>query len=489
MKKLLLVLALLFLPSLAWAQCNGLFPPSTVCGNSSLLSNAPPGPIVIPSGTGGVNSAQINAGTDIAISGTCNTTTALNCTVGLAPGTQYTNAVTVCGADPTGVADSSTALTNCLATYHSVALPSGTYKACNVTINDNLASLVGPGVTFGLPPAGGATLVCNQTTGNVISLTPAVAATYVANLTLDRSVVPTSGSGIGVTGNTNSSNMIFRNIVSQNQWNGFEFPPALNGVLDSLVATANYNDGFLFQSYVGNFSIQWYATNILSTVNNRYGVEYIDGFPGYSTWGQWTNIGTFGNGLGGWMFANSYGVGATINDIRLYNLNISSENGNGITFQGTNGEHNIINGALIESQGTIPTGRGFSIPPSHTGWGVAINETDGLEFVITDAFIRGNSFGGINAVGAGRLIVNGGAIGANGQSASNTYAGINISAGNYAIISGVMGQDSNIESYGVFTASPGTTTITGSIFGGITAGCAGNAGPLTHLAANIGVGC
>ncbi len=410
---------------------------------------------------------------------------------GAAVGTEsiYTNAVTKCGADPTGATNNSTLLTNCLATYHSVSLPSGTYLACNVTINDNFVSLVGPGVTDGLPPHGGARLVCNQSTGNVISITPAVAQTYVANLTLDRSVVPTSGSGIGTTGNTNSSNMIFKNIVSQNQWNGFEFPPALNGVLENLVATANYNDGFLFTSGLGNASIQWYATNILSTVNNRYGIEYIDGDAGYSTWGQWTNIGTFGNGVGGWMFANSYGVGATINDIRLYNLNISSENGNGITFQGTNGEHNVINGALIESNGTIPTGRNFSIPPSHTGWGVAINETTGLEFTITDAFIRGNSFGGINIVGAGRVTVNGGMIGANGQSAANTYAGIQVGAGVYTIINGVNGQDANIESYGVFTNSPTITTITGSIFGGMTAGCAGSAGALVHIAGNIGAGC
>lgn len=39
MKKLLLVLALLFAPSLAWGQCNGVFPANTVCG--SVLGGAP----------------------------------------------------------------------------------------------------------------------------------------------------------------------------------------------------------------------------------------------------------------------------------------------------------------------------------------------------------------------------------------------------------------------------------------------------------------
>ena len=41
MKKLLLALALLFAPSVAWAQCNGTFPNNTVCGNVTGSSNLP----------------------------------------------------------------------------------------------------------------------------------------------------------------------------------------------------------------------------------------------------------------------------------------------------------------------------------------------------------------------------------------------------------------------------------------------------------------
>lgn len=43
MKKILLALALLLAPSLAWAQCNGIFPANTLCGNLT-GSPAPPGP-------------------------------------------------------------------------------------------------------------------------------------------------------------------------------------------------------------------------------------------------------------------------------------------------------------------------------------------------------------------------------------------------------------------------------------------------------------
>lgn len=58
MKRLLLTLALLFAPSLAFAQCNGVFPNNTVCGNATGSSNVPrataPGAFTVgPAGTNG----------------------------------------------------------------------------------------------------------------------------------------------------------------------------------------------------------------------------------------------------------------------------------------------------------------------------------------------------------------------------------------------------------------------------------------------------
>ena len=41
MKLLFLILAILFIPSLASAQCNGVFPPGTYCGNNSLVPSVP----------------------------------------------------------------------------------------------------------------------------------------------------------------------------------------------------------------------------------------------------------------------------------------------------------------------------------------------------------------------------------------------------------------------------------------------------------------
>lgn len=41
MKKIILAIALVFAPSLAWAQCAGVFPAHTVCGNTSASANVP----------------------------------------------------------------------------------------------------------------------------------------------------------------------------------------------------------------------------------------------------------------------------------------------------------------------------------------------------------------------------------------------------------------------------------------------------------------
>jgi hypothetical protein len=50
MRKLLLIIALLLAPSLAQAQCNGVFPPNTVCGS---LTTAPPSAVPFTSFSGG----------------------------------------------------------------------------------------------------------------------------------------------------------------------------------------------------------------------------------------------------------------------------------------------------------------------------------------------------------------------------------------------------------------------------------------------------
>jgi hypothetical protein len=59
MKRTALALAIALLPSVAWAQCTGIFPPNTVCGNFSGVS-APPGAASISSGVLGPGTSTVN---------------------------------------------------------------------------------------------------------------------------------------------------------------------------------------------------------------------------------------------------------------------------------------------------------------------------------------------------------------------------------------------------------------------------------------------
>lgn len=122
MRKLILALALLLAPTGAWAQCTGVFPPNTLCGNLG-ATPAPPAAFTATTSIFGPTTTtspdipywKTNTGTQLGDSGV------------------PLFSVTVYGADPTGVADSSTALNNALSAAAvagggTVIFPAGIYK-------------------------------------------------------------------------------------------------------------------------------------------------------------------------------------------------------------------------------------------------------------------------------------------------------------------------------------------------------------------------
>src|SRR5215469_10903817 len=138
MKKLLLATTMFFAPTLVWAQCTGVFPANTLCGNLSGSPQPPaafsastsivgPGPttvvgnIVDWTNTSGSQIGSFPFGT----TGQC----LISKGTGAAPvwGTcTYANAVIACGADPTGASDSTSAFNTCISTYNNVFVPPGT---------------------------------------------------------------------------------------------------------------------------------------------------------------------------------------------------------------------------------------------------------------------------------------------------------------------------------------------------------------------------
>lgn len=196
MKKLLLALALLLLPSVASAQCNGIFANNTVCGNVSGAPNLPQAaPLASfalgPAGTAGqlqTNNGASGFAAMPAMNGDCtlDTSTGVNTCTGLRganntwSGTNtfsgvntYTNtqqfqapayfggkpwfdvlsnANGCAAADPTGVADSTTAIQchiNYLHTTYGggvVYFSPGGYKVSSVVVVSGGVWLVGPSI-------------------------------------------------------------------------------------------------------------------------------------------------------------------------------------------------------------------------------------------------------------------------------------------------------------------------------------------------------
>lgn len=68
MKRILLTLALLLTPSVAWAQCTGLFPSNYVCGNNT-ASPAPPKPIPQSGGGGAITSVGLTMPSVFSVAG------------------------------------------------------------------------------------------------------------------------------------------------------------------------------------------------------------------------------------------------------------------------------------------------------------------------------------------------------------------------------------------------------------------------------------
>jgi hypothetical protein len=190
MKKLLLALALLLAPSMAFAQCNGVFPANKVCGTIVGGLPSPQSPTSFQGSAGGVaNSVQYNnagslGGITVAnnqvIAGTTGAPasaalqgsgglfdTICSSTIGQAwvrltggwgcLSLGWANPVWW-GADPTGVADSTSAINSAAAANTNVFIPAGTFKVTSSLVPPANATWSGAGFAATVLQTNSATL-------------------------------------------------------------------------------------------------------------------------------------------------------------------------------------------------------------------------------------------------------------------------------------------------------------------------------------------
>lgn len=361
------------------------------------------------------------------------------------------------GADPTGSADSLTALQNLLAAHDVIYLS----KAATYKISGTLAlsrqgqSIIGPGAKQ---------VIITSTSQSLpmITLASGVANYRLEGFTLTRSVTATSGGhGISFLGSTDNSYL--GHLWVEKQWDGVKLGTCDYGWFEHSVVSACQNDGITETNSVSYGPSQWQFLEILTKINGRDGINVTStAGPAGLILGDWTNIRTFANARYGISFTGNATTG--IYDIRISGAFLGSDN-SGCMYINTYGTNHRIGNAFIERAGMDATGPTLGTAASLTANGVncTANNSD-VQFNASQIFA--NSYSAIYSE-ATKLVVNGSRIYDNGASVGAERRGIVIAAGKAIITGNDIGNTGagTSQTIGVATAVD-AVTIVGNIFDG-----------------------
>ncbi len=268
MKRLLLALALFLIPSMAFGQCNGVFPNNTVCGNSTGASNlpkptsaatfsglvggtngqtqynnsgalggyTPSGDVAVVPSTG-VETIQPNAVTNSKLaqmganSDKCNPTNASanaqDCQLGMLHSKDF-------GAVGNGSTDDTTNLqtwvTACQTRLLVCYLDSGTYKISSALSITGYIYLTGAGRLSAI-------LAPSNATQNTFTINTTAGYGQIQNISNQPSVTKTGGAFISLTSpGANNQFWTFRDLSTNgNDFNGFSFGAVSNFTLDNVL--------------------------------------------------------------------------------------------------------------------------------------------------------------------------------------------------------------------------------------------------------------
>jgi hypothetical protein len=209
-------------------------------------------------------------------------------------------------------------------------------------------------------------------------------------------------------------NISLKDIVVDGYYMGFDLMGTAYGIIQDCVAQDCQVHGFRFRNSDGCAAMQWNLLNCLALRNGGYGFRMMAAADAYATSGLWTNVSTFANSEGGFLFE---AIAGSLNDVRIIGINASTDGGHEVCFN-TRGEHNQIIGGLIEGAGTGNTGPGMATTPSHAGGGVVLQGSN-IDVALAGLSIRANSHDGIGVGGeegsCQRLTATGCLISANNQ--------------------------------------------------------------------------
>lgn len=345
MKKLLLIFALLLLPSAALAQCNGTFPAGTACGT---VAGGPPGQVPFSSIFNAVCTLSPN---------TC------------ASVLGYANIVWY-GADPTGVANSSTAINNALANSSGVCAyaPTGTFLASNIAITTNGGCLIGIDIN--------ATIIKNPNASSpTITVANGLSGVHLSSFQLNRAVTATSG-GDGIQwALTGISDGFLDNIWSRNNYIGFNLGPTALSWGYNLRAEQSITYGVLQTNNATSGGNQWTMNNVYVGNNGADGYSMrcdASAVAGMGT-GNMTNIYSFANTGHGFSAVGT--SSCAINSVRMFQFFLGQDGASEL-YLDTHGTNHQLSNGQVELAGTGSTGPSSSTSPSGVGHGIETTITN-----------------------------------------------------------------------------------------------------------------
>ena len=289
--------------------------------------------------------------------------------------------------DPTGVADSTTALQAAASGKKYVEVGEGTFKISSAINLVSGSKIIGYG-------RGTSKINVASTTVAGFILPSAATEIDIKDLSITRTGTP-GGNAHGIVCTDAVSLCKLNNLYVQGHYDGLHLRTTGYSECSDIITTNNLNNGIYIQNTMGQNAIQWYISRILAQVNGNHGIyaESLNGGGTQVALGDWTDIRSFANSGAG-VAVKGY-AGAEINALRLRG-GFLGEDGLACIYMNSWGFGHKIENMFLEIAGTRTTGPTLTTPATGTAPGIQIQATE-LDVKVADCFISGNSASGINS--------------------------------------------------------------------------------------------
>lgn len=317
------------------------------------------------------------------------------------------------GADPTGVADSWSAIQTAWNAYPVIYIPSGKYRLSTTLVGPTIdgAGIIGDGAWYGLDFTGtswstgeGTLLLATQTTTDVVRSANNILRPYYKGIAIMRTSQATSGYGLNMNISSTNDQAYLDDIHLANHNVGLKLGSTGWSVASNIVSEGNRSHGV---ELIG----QWQLNNVFSAINGGNGFHVQP--TAHASSGQWRNMATFNNG--GWGIFLQGAAGSRIEGLRISDSFFGDDNLGEIwmdTFNSTGGPHqfnNIYTELSGANGGFIISANNHTIVcnncNANTNTGVGLQSQADSLMLTGGAFLANSSFG-INIVSGRASITN-----------------------------------------------------------------------------------